>query len=121
GVHPDVASIFAEAILCFKDGEASTQLYQPLLKQHGLNVESLSYAFPTVSNFAIDLALKLGFESVYLFGVDLGFIDINHHHSKSSAYYKEEDKAVYDYQRLHGGGLSVPGNFKSTVFTKSEF
>lgn len=121
GVHPETAALFAEVLLCFKDGESSTQLYQPLFEQYGLNIESLAYSYPTVTNMVLNMLLKMGFQSVYLFGVDLGFVDINHHHSKSSAYYVKGEKQLYDYQRANGGGLPVPGNFRPYVYTKPEF
>ncbi|MCT8125519.1 motility associated factor glycosyltransferase family protein [Alishewanella sp. BS5-314] len=121
GVHPDTAALFAEVLLCFKDGESSTQLYEPLFNQHGLVGESLAYAYPTVTNFVLNLLLKIGFHNLYLFGVDLGFVDINHHHSKSSAYYVKGQQQLYDYQKIHGGGLPVLGNFRPFVYTKPEF
>lgn len=121
GIHPDTAELFAETLLCFKDGEASSQLFQPALKLAGIEVESLAYSYPTVTNMVLNMVLKIGFQSLYLFGVDLGFADINHHHSKHSSYYKENGEAVYDYQQVHGGGLPVAGNFLPFVFTKPEF
>lgn len=121
GIHPDTTELFAETLLCFKDGEASSHLFQPALKQAGIEAESLAYSYPTVTNMVLNMMLKMGFQSLYLFGVDLGFADINYHHSRHSAYFKADGQAVYDYQKAHGGGLPVAGNFLPFVFTKPEF
>ncbi|MCH8538547.1 MAG: DUF115 domain-containing protein, partial [Alkalimonas sp.] len=120
GIHPDTAALFKETLLCFKDGEASTYVFQNGLTKQGIQVASLSYAYPTVTNLVVNTMLKLGYRMLYLFGVDLGFSDINYHHSKSSAYYKKDGTEVYNYQKAHGGGLPAAGNFRPQVFTKPE-
>jgi hypothetical protein len=121
GIHPDTAALFKETLLCFKDGEASTYVFQNGLAKHGIQIASLSYAYPTVTNLVVNTMLKLGYRMLYLFGVDLGFSDINYHHSKSSAYYKKDGTEVYNYQKAHGGGVPAAGNFRPQVFTKPEF
>ena len=121
GVHPDTMTLFKDTLLCFKDGEASTQLFQAALKANHIQTESLSFAYPTVTNMVMNMVLRLGFESIYLFGVDLGFVDINYHHSRSSAYYKQDGSQIYDYQKVHGGGLPAQGNFLPLAYTKPEF
>ncbi len=121
GIHPDTAELFEQTLLSFKEGEASTVVFQQALKAAGIKTASLSYAYPTVANFVVNTVLKLGCKLVYLFGVDLGFADINYHHSKSSLYYKADGQQIYDYQKAHGGGLQAAGNFRPQVFTKTEF
>ncbi|HJS15147.1 MAG TPA: 6-hydroxymethylpterin diphosphokinase MptE-like protein [Rheinheimera sp.] len=121
GIHPDTAALFKETLLCFKDGEASTYVFHNGLKKRGFNVASLAYAYPTVTNLVMNYAIKLGFKHFYLFGVDLGFIDINQHHSQHSSYYKADGSQVYNYQLRHGGGVPSTGNFRPMVYTKPEF
>ncbi|MDX1677261.1 6-hydroxymethylpterin diphosphokinase MptE-like protein [Arsukibacterium sp.] len=121
GVHPDTASLFGQAYLAFKDGEASTQVFRAGLQHHGFDTASLSYAYPTVSNLALNYILRMNFKTVYLFGVDLGYADVNQHHSKHSAYYNQQGKEVYNYKQFHGEGFPVKGNFRPVVFTKPEF
>ncbi|KOO58145.1 hypothetical protein WH43_10170 [Rheinheimera sp. KL1] len=121
GIHPDTSALFKETLLCFKDGEGSTYVFNNGLKKIGLQSASLSYAYPTVTNLVLNYCLKWGFELFYLFGVDLGFTDIKQHHSKHSAYYKNNGEEIYDYQVHHGGGIPSPGNFESFVYTKPEF
>jgi len=121
GIHPDTAALFKETLLCFKDGEASTYVFNNGLKKRGIKAASLSYAYPTVTNLVLNYTLKMGFKLFYLFGVDLGFIDINHHHSQHSSYYKADGSQAYDYLERHGGGVPAAGNFRSMVYTKPEF
>lgn len=121
GIHPDTTRLFANTYLAFKDGEASTQVFRNSLVASGFNFSSLSYAYPTVSNLALNYMIKLGFNTIYLFGVDLGYIDVKQHHSKFSAYYQDNGKELYDYKSYHGNGTAVRGNFQPFVFTKPEF
>jgi hypothetical protein len=121
GIHPDTANLFQATYLAFKDGEASTQIFRKHLERNNYSVASLSFAYPTVSNLALNYIIKMGFEIVYLFGVDLGYTDIMQHHSKFSAYYTADGKEVYDYKAFHGSGVPVKGNFRGFVYTKPEF
>ncbi|KKO47042.1 hypothetical protein WG68_03695 [Arsukibacterium ikkense] len=121
GIHPDTADLFKETLLCFKDGESSTNFFDTRLKKQGVHIASLSYAYPTVTNLVLNYALRLGFKVFYLFGVDLGYADVRQHHSQASAYYRNDGSEVYDYQQTHGGGMPAEGNFLPYVFTKPEF
>ncbi|WNO61821.1 6-hydroxymethylpterin diphosphokinase MptE-like protein [Rheinheimera sp. MMS21-TC3] len=120
GLHPDSAALFADAFLAFKDGEAAAYIFKQLLP-NTVDIASIPFAYPTVSNLAISFALHAGFKQLYLFGVDLGYIDADNHHSKHSAYYNQDGKAIYDYKKVHGEGITVEGNFRPTVQTKVEF
>jgi len=121
GIHPDTAELFRETLLCYKDGEASTYVFNNGMSKLGMKVASLAYAYPTVTNLVLNYSLKIGFKQLYLFGVDLGFIDISRHHSSHSAYFKADGSEIYNYQWRHGGGVPSAGNFRPTVFTKTEF
>uniref|UniRef100_A0A486XWB6 Motility accessory factor n=1 Tax=Rheinheimera sp. BAL341 TaxID=1708203 RepID=A0A486XWB6_9GAMM len=121
GIHPDTAALFKQTLLCFKDGESSTYFFHPWFKNHGYRIASLSYAYPTVSNLVVNYILKLGCKVIYLFGVDLGYVDVRYHHSQASAYYRKDGTEVYNYQNTHGGGLPAKGNFLPHLITKPEF
>jgi hypothetical protein len=121
GIHPDTAALFKATYLCFKDGEASTYVFHNGLKKNGYQVASLAYAYPTVTNMVINYGIKLGWKYFYLFGVDLGFVDINRHHSQHSAYFKTDGSQAYNYQEHHGGGVPAVGNFRPQLYTKAEF
>jgi hypothetical protein len=119
GIHPDTCDLYKDVMIAFKEGESSTVSALNVLGRE--NFETLLNAFPTVSNFAIDLFTTIGFTSIYMIGVDLGFVDVKHHHSKSSGYYQENGKETYDYTKSANTSLIVPGNFRPTVNTKHEF
>ncbi|MFB1034847.1 MAG: DUF115 domain-containing protein, partial [Sinobacterium sp.] len=78
GIHPDTCDLYKDVLIAFKEGESSTIYALNVLGRK--NFETLLNAFPTVSNFAIDLFSTIGVTSIYLIGVDLGFVDVKHHH-----------------------------------------
>ncbi len=119
GVHPDTCGLYKKTYVAFKEGESSTVSTLSVLDESQYGI--LNYAFPTVSNFACNLFSIMGFESIYLLGIDLGFIDQKHHHSIHSKYYKEDGEELYDYAERHNTSQVVKGNFRKTVNTKHEF
>ncbi|GAA0853662.1 motility associated factor glycosyltransferase family protein [Aliiglaciecola litoralis] len=119
GIHPDTCDLYKDVMIAFKEGESSTVSTLNVLGRE--NFAALHNAFPTVSNFACDLFSNIGFTNIYLIGVDLGFVDVKHHHSKLSGYYKENGEETYDYAEKNNTSLIVPGNFRPTVNTKHEF
>jgi len=119
GIHPDTCDLFKNVYIAFKAGESSTVSALNILGRD--NYEELEYAFPTVSNFAVNIFSKIGFNQIYLMGVDLGFFDREQHHSRHSGYYKKNGKEIYNYREKNNTSIVVPGNFRKTVFTKHEF
>ncbi|MBE1302170.1 MAG: DUF115 domain-containing protein [Alteromonadaceae bacterium] len=119
GIHPDTAALFKDTLIAFKDGESSTVSALELLGEK--NYSLLNHAYPTVSNFVVNIVCELGFQQIYLFGIDLGFIDNKYHHSKSSGYYDGEGKERNDYSEENNTALVIPGNFRARVNTKQEF
>ncbi|MFQ3191940.1 MAG: hypothetical protein ACI936_003091, partial [Paraglaciecola sp.] len=119
GIHPDTCDLYKDVMIAFKEGESSTVSALNVLSRK--NFTTLLNAFPTVSNFVVDLFSTIGFTSIYLIGVDLGFVDVKHHHSKSSGYYQEDGKETYNYADSANTSLIVPGNFRPRVNTKHEF
>ena len=119
GIHPDTCDLYKDVLIAFKEGESSTiSALSVLGRQH---FEILKYSFPTVSNFASNLFSKIGFKDIYFMGVDLGFVDVAHHHSKSSGYYKANGIETIKFAKSTNTSLVVPGNFKKVVNTKHEF
>ncbi|MFT5713273.1 MAG: hypothetical protein ACI9DQ_001685 [Glaciecola sp.] len=119
GIHPDTCNLYKNVRFAFKEGESATV---STLNVIGVEkAESLAFSFPTVSNFAINLFLKLGFNQFYFFGVDMGFVDNQKHHSSQSGYYTPQGKELYKYTEENNTGLLVPGNFRPVVSTKYEF
>ncbi len=119
GIHPDTCDLYKNTFITFKEGESSTTSAFKALQDK--DFEILKYAFPTVTNFATNVFTSLGFENIYLIGVDLGFFDQKHHHSKSSAYYNEDGTELGNYSEHYNTSIVVQGNFRPQVFTKPEF
>ena len=119
GMHPDAATLFGRTLLAFKQGEASTVSISELNKDQPFTL--LNFAYPTVTNFAADFFTAAGFNQIYLFGTDMGFVSDSYHHSKSSGYYDGGGKELYRYSDNHEMSLVIPGNFKPWVKTKYEF
>lgn len=119
GIHPDTTDLFNDVFIAFKEGESSTVSTLEVAGEE--DFEILQFAFPTVANLALNICLSLGLENIYLFGIDLGFTDNKQHHSKQSAYYDENGNELYNYHEANNTAIVVPGNFRKTVLTKSEF
>ena len=119
GIHPDTMQLYGNTLLAFKQGEASTVACAEL--HNHKKFAHLSHAYPTVSNFVVDLITTLGFQQIYLFGIDLGFKDPNYHHSKMSGYYQDNGKELYDYASRNNTTILVPGNLRPWVNSKFEF
>ncbi|GMM71433.1 hypothetical protein MTsDn5_13850 [Alteromonas gracilis] len=119
GIHPDTIKLYKDAYLALKTGEAASLMISALFPEQAF--AGLKTSYPTVSNFVVNLICEIGFKEVYLFGVDMGFVDINHHHSKSSGYYQANGKELYSYQQEYNASLIVEGNLRPYVNTKYEF
>ena len=75
---------------------------------------------PTVVNTGVGAALALGFNELYLFGVDLGSRNKDQHHSAHSAYVKKEgdkDDEVLPFDATFDN--PAVGNFGGVVFTET--
>ncbi len=79
-MHPDTIGLFKTALLALKEGESATVSLMELFPEHGFDL--LENAYPTVVNFVMNWLMKLDFRQLYLFGVDMGFVDPKHHHSR---------------------------------------
>nr|WP_136249975.1 6-hydroxymethylpterin diphosphokinase MptE-like protein [Ningiella ruwaisensis] len=122
GIHPDTCALYKNTLMAFKAGESSTLSAFAMLGKDFSNktFATLKTAFPTVANLALNFFLELGFNNIYLMGVDLGFVDYDKHHSAKSGYY-EQGKEILNYRASVDKGLPTCGNFRDTVYTKAEF
>jgi hypothetical protein len=80
------------------------------------DIDRLYYVNPTVTNTGLALAFYLGFNKVYLVGVDLAFPE-EKHHAEGSVY----ETVFKDWQDIFKGEIEVEANFGGTVFTNSIF
>ncbi len=118
GIHPDTCKLYKDVLTAFKVGESSTAATLSVLPKQSF--QQIEDAYPTVTNMVVSFFLNLGFEQLYLIGVDLGFADQNKHHSKHSGYY-EQGQQLFDYKKAHATDMRVRGNRRDYVFTKTEF
>lgn len=81
-VMPEVYELFGAGSMVMKESDTMSQVLQNL----GLLPQVPIDSQPTVTNMALSLALGLGFQRIYLFGVDMGYRDPEHHHSRHTAY-----------------------------------
>lgn len=117
-VHPEVFTKFKSAIMAPKYWEASSfaLMADPeFAKDH---VEAL-FINPTVANTALYMANALGFQQIYLVGVDLGYKPEGHHHSKASIYYSDDgqETGIYNRSSKH----VTAGNFGGEIYSDSFF
>ncbi|MFN3599696.1 MAG: 6-hydroxymethylpterin diphosphokinase MptE-like protein, partial [Aquificaceae bacterium] len=75
--------LFKEGGFVIKYADAGEKLLRIL----GIRAPELANISPTVTAMGVSLCASLGFEEVYLFGVDLGSKEPKRHHSKHSNYY----------------------------------
>lgn len=110
-MHQEVAELFNWAGAALKGREAGTSLHQ--VSEVFSNKQpsaTIPFCNPLVGNMALSYMVSMGFKNIYLFGVDNGYVNPEHHHSKSSMYYDKQGDTVYEPLKI-GSEIRVPGNF----------
>jgi len=110
-VYPGILALFKQPYVLLKAGDAGTSFIQQYVSNQYLE---LFYCNPTVTNASTSAAIAMGFENLYLFGLDYGFKSEDEHHAKGSIY---QDFKNYKVK----GHFTVPGNFTDEVFTTRIF
>ena len=82
-VPPKIFALYESRQMYFKDSTAMASLFSEN------NV--VSGCTPSATNAGLGVFLHLGFENLFLFGMDFGYIDPEKHHSKDSIYYTDEN------------------------------
>ncbi len=115
-VYTKILKLFKTAYLLSKPKDGGMDfLYEHLNSNKYPAVDACN---PTVSNAATAAAVYLGFETMYLFGVDYGWVDEEHHHSKGSIYYQKGSLAE---RKTMAADMKVAGNFEKEVSTTQHF
>ncbi|MFM5028069.1 6-hydroxymethylpterin diphosphokinase MptE-like protein [Aeromonas rivipollensis] len=120
-IHPDCSTLFNKSMLTFKLGEPGVTLYQNHFP-HLQPCAAFSGMNPLVGNIGVSLPINLGFKNIYLFGMDNGYRQKGHHHSKFSAYYNNNVKAEAFGEKAYGDSQRVcEGNFGGVVISNIMF
>ncbi len=116
-MYPEVLDLFGWCGVALKGNEAGTSLFHlgEFLK-HQTITPTIGYCNPLVGNTALSFFTAMRFKQIYLFGVDNGYVDPDHHHSKSSYYYNQSGSTVHKPLKM-GKEIRVPGNFAESVIT----
>ena len=114
-LYPPSIKLFKEFIWGGKFNDAGQKLIYKTFNDK--SPETIVNCNPTVTNGALSLATTLGFDEIYLFGVDMAFKDPKYHHSKNSAYFEKEGTFFKEEIRAD---LSVAGNFVDEIKTNLE-
>ncbi|MGL6124814.1 MAG: motility associated factor glycosyltransferase family protein [Shewanella sp.] len=116
-IHPDHQQIFERIGLCLKGDEMLTALFKAkrpdLLYKH----RALRGMNPLVGNMGLTTSLALGFRQIYLIGIDNGYRDSRHHHSKESAYFDDHGQPITELIYNKSDNLRVTGNFGGKVIS----
>ncbi len=117
-VTPETFALFDHKYMANKPNDLGATLIDSLFDKPAPVLEACN---PTVTNCGLSFALRLGFTEIFLFGVDLGMVDENVHHSKNSFYYElSKEKQEFIAQKIFkGSNYPRPGNLRDTITTTS--
>lgn len=105
-LYPETTSLYGWAGLALKGNEAGTDYYVLSRLLYGMKFQNIiPFSNPLVANTATSFAASLGFDEVYLFGVDNGVPDSGKHHSKHSIYESGKYKVIEGYRHRVKGNL----------------
>ena len=107
-LHPKVIDLFDNVLIYLRDNDSGSSL----LSEH---YPRLEHTNPLVANGAFNFAMYLNPKNIYLFGTDMGTVDLTKHHSKSSDYYNDESHLSKAKKTFTD---KVKGNFSDTVYTE---
>ncbi|WP_429022948.1 motility associated factor glycosyltransferase family protein [Aeromonas allosaccharophila] len=124
-IHPDCATLFNNSVLVFKSMEPGVLLCK-LNFPESRDFISLGGVNPMVGNIGVSAPIQLGFKEIYLFGLDNGYKEKSHHHSKFSAYYNNNENAKVLGDIMYGDCQSDnkwqrTGNFGGSVTSNAMF
>ncbi|MEW6989339.1 6-hydroxymethylpterin diphosphokinase MptE-like protein [Colwelliaceae bacterium 6441] len=120
-MYPQCVDLFKWTGMSFKPAEPSTVIGSDFIDRHQ-NFNHLMFSNPVVGNTGAAFACYIGFKDIYLFGLDFGYRDPTHHHSKDSLYYSEGKKEIESLgKEVRKGEIEVEANFGGSVFSTTFF
>lgn len=113
-ISPLIYQLFGDGRMYYKEESATALIF-------GQNTgHIIRNGTPTCTNAGVALAISMGFKRLFLFGLDFGFRDIDHHHAKGSIYYEKilrlehEERDLVEVETVDGGkAWSTPNYFTS--------
>lgn len=110
--YPEVFSLAGKTAMYINGSHISARMFEniPVFKFLGLG--------STVSEACLVFILSLGFKTVYLFGLDLGYTDPTKHHASGTIHY---DKDFMYYKNAFSNHIKVKGNLRDFVYTERFF
>ena len=109
-VVPEVAGLFDRRWLFLRAPLSSSTVLNP-------GVEGMTHADPLVANAGVVIAATVGFQQIYMFGVDCGRPEEGEHHARDAVYYEETFVEDPNDSPAAGFERRVPGNFGGTYLT----
>ena len=114
-VQPAVLDFFDNHIVFFREGGGAVRW----LQQDKIQFD---HASPSCTNVGARTAIQMGFQELYLFGIDLGSVQADRHHASGSIYNAADEAGISD--RVDEMGLQIEtypltteGNFRDVVHT----
>lgn len=112
-VPPESLSLFKQAGVATKSNDPGEYIMQNIF---GKKMPSLVLSNPTCTNTGLSFAIELGFQEIYLAGVDLGMRDESQRHASLSQYSDKSSKTLNAVQH-QAAAIEVKGNFAPFVKT----
>lgn len=116
-VHPDTYALFETTGMGMKSNDLGTHFLCQYIGENEF-VVNFSLCNPTVGNTGMAYATALGFDEIYIVGLDLGFANDGSHHSSLSKHYdvKDEHQDSLDLYKIENeGNKKLPGNFGGEI------
>lgn len=108
-VHPDAFSLFDSKGQMLKDVEAGSLMMHKIFGAEGVSL--IGRIAPSCVHIGFTSAILLGFRNIFFFGVDMGYVDREYHHSKSSLYEKMNDESKKTWTPKAAGEIEFDSNF----------
>ena len=80
-IYHGVYDMFKSAKIYFRENDAGSSAVPD-------EIPKLNHCNPTVVNGALSFFSDIGFKNIFMFGTDMGFRNLENHHSKDTVYYE---------------------------------
>jgi len=117
--HPRTFDLFEERYMVIKPNDLGSDVMERLGFK---NINYSKHCLPLVGNTGLSVVLGLGFETVYMVGIDCGMAIDDKHHSKDSNYYdnKSHHNDVISRNEQYGT-FKIKGNYSGEVTTMPSY